>query len=370
MIGKTTLLAYLGFVLSQPVQAQINTIKTDNPVKSKLDSLVDKSVKRYYKDTKAVGLSIGIILDNQDHFYNYGQLENGKQVLPANTTIYELGSITKTFTGAMLAQAVLDHKINLDDDVRNYLKGKYPNLEFNGAPIKIVHLSNHTSRITRIFPNLWERKDYDSTNPFVNYSNALFFEGLHNMKLDTLPGVKYAYSNMAVGLLGIILEDVYQEKYFSLLDKYILKPLQMNNTVIKLPRSNNNIAKAHNGKREVTPFWEIPEIPAIGALRSNTVDMVKYIRANNSNSLESITLSHEFTFAGTEGDMGLNWFIHTHPKGFKYYEHAGGTGGSRTSLVCFPELNSGFVILSNSLANRRDLEKELTDMIVELAAKK
>jgi len=360
----------LFYCFSIPLEAQTNAVKSDNPLKTRLDSLVDKNVGIYFKDPKAVGLSIGIVIDGKNYFYNYGQTENGKQILPNNGTIYELGSSTKTFTGILLAQAVLDKKVKLDDDVRKYLKGEYSNLEYQGTPIKIVNLSNHTSGITRIFLNMWERKEYVELNPLGNYTKELFFEGLHNMKMDRLPGTKYSYSNMAVGLLGIILDDVYGEKYFSLVNKNILKPLRMNDTTIDLSKTDkNNIAKAHNEKREVVPFWDIPALPAMGALRSNTLDMVRYIEANNTDALPGIALSHKFTFAGDEGDLGLNWFIHTTAEGLKYYEHAGGTGGSRSSLVCFPKLNSGFVILTNSLANRKDLEKELTSIVAQLSSK-
>ncbi|SDH21463.1 Beta-lactamase [Mucilaginibacter gossypii] len=65
--------------------------------------------------------------------------------------------MTKSFTGILLAQAVIDKKIALDDDIRKYLKGDYPNLVHQATPIRIRDLTNHTSRITRIFPNLRER---------------------------------------------------------------------------------------------------------------------------------------------------------------------------------------------------------------------
>lgn len=357
---------FFQIVLIYPILS-FSQVKSDNNLKTRLDSLVDKSVQTYYKDAKAVGLSIGIVLNGKNYLYNYGEIENGKAILPSQNTIYELGSITKTFTGILLAQAVIDKKINLNDDIRKYLKGDYPNLEYNGTPIKIQDLSNHTSRITRIFPNLWKRTEWDSLNPYNSYSRKLLFEGLHDMKMDTLPGVKYTYSNMAVGVLGTIIEDVYKEKYFTLALKYIFKPLKMSNTTIDLSKvDRNNIAQAHNKQKQVIPFWSMLEVPGIGSLRTNTSDMVKYISANNANKIPSFALSHKFTFKGTEGDMGLNWFMHTTPEGYKIYEHGGGTGGSRSSLDCFPDLNSGFIILTNSLANRNDLEKELRTIIIQL----
>lgn len=338
-----------------------SSIPTDNPLKNRLDSLVDASVKTYFNSASAVALSIGIVKNGKTHFYNYGEI-NGRK-LPDNKTIYELGSMTKTFTGILLAQAVLDKKINLHDDIRKYLNEPYPNLEYNGTPIRVVDLSNHTSGITRIFPNLYERDAYVDANPYSNYSKEMLYQGLHNMKMDTLPGKRNAYSNMAVGLLGCILEDVYKEDYFILISRFILRPLMMSDTKIDVSRTRpDDIARAHNEKREVVPFWDSPDLPSIGALRSNTSDLVKYIYANNAEAMQNIALSHQVTFGTNQEGMGLNWFIHTSGNGYRVYEHGGGTGGSRSSFQCFPQLKSGFVLLTNSLANRSQLEKELASI--------
>jgi CubicO group peptidase (beta-lactamase class C family) len=73
--------------------------------------------------------------------------------LPSQNTVYEIGSITKTFVSFYLANAVLEHKVSLDDDIRKYLKESYPNLEYNGAPIQLVHLANTTSLLPDWLPN-------------------------------------------------------------------------------------------------------------------------------------------------------------------------------------------------------------------------
>jgi CubicO group peptidase (beta-lactamase class C family) len=159
---------FWSFSQNQNLPSDGKAVKTDNPLQSELDLEVDKYVKKYYEDSKAVGLSIGITIKGKDYYYNYGQLEYGKQMLPDNKTIYEIGSITKTFTGILTAQAILDKKIGMEDDIRKYLPENYPNLQYNNHPIKIVNLASHTSRITRIFPNLYERPDYIELNPFSN----------------------------------------------------------------------------------------------------------------------------------------------------------------------------------------------------------
>lgn len=337
----------------------------DNPLRSRLDSLVDQSVQQYLQDKRAVGISIGILIKDKVCFYNYGETKAGNNKLPGNNTLYEIGSTTKAFTGILLGQAVLDKKMGLNDDIRKYLEGAYPNLEYKGVPIRVKDLANHTSRITRIFPNMWERPEYDSLNPLHDYTRQLLHEGLHNMKMDTFPGSVSSYSNMAVALLGTLLEDVYGQSYFSLVSKNILAPLSMKNTRIDITAlPADAIAWPHNENRQVVPLWDLPYLPAMGALRSTTRDLISFIKANNADASPAIALSHQLTYGTSKEGMGMNWFIHTTPEGYQVLEHGGGTGGSRSSLQCFPGLRSGFVILSNSLANRNKLEKELADMVV------
>ncbi|WP_157799040.1 serine hydrolase domain-containing protein [Mucilaginibacter auburnensis] len=343
---------------------QHRTISTDNPKLSALDKQVDKYVTQYYQDKRSVGVSIGIVKGGNIYFYNYGETQAGNKLRPDKNTIYEIGSTTKSFTGILLGQAITDHKIGLDNDIRDYLKGEFPNLVYQGTPITIRNLASHTSRITRIFPNMWERPEYDSLNPLKNYNKALLYQGLHKMQMDTLPGKKYAYSNMAVALLGTILEDAYGKDYFTLIQKYILTPLQMDNTMIRIDAlPARRIAHPHDENRKPVPMWDIFYVPAMGALRSTTTDMVKYIIANNNEANAAIKLSHQRIFGTDEDGMGLNWFLHRTPTGHRVLEHSGGTGGSRSSLECFPELKTGFVILTNSLANRNQLEKDLASLL-------
>ncbi|WP_341839712.1 serine hydrolase domain-containing protein [Chitinophaga caseinilytica] len=355
-------------LLTQPALAQTPRFASDNPMRSGLDSAVDQRVQRYLKDERVVGLSLGILINDKPYFYNYGETKVGNHQLPTDNTIYEIGSITKTFTGILLAQAVLDKKLALDDDIRKYLPGQWPNLTFEGVPIRVRDLSNHTARVTRIFRNLWDRPAYDSLNPLHDYTRAMLYEGLHAMKMDTFPGKISSYSNMGAALLGTMLEDAYGQSWFALVSKNILQPLGMKSTRIDVsgvPASA--IAWPHNDRRETVPLWDMAYLPAMGSLRSTTRDLMAYLRANNSAASPAIALSHQPTYTSEKESLGLNWFLPTSPDGHPMLEHTGGTGGSRSSLDCFPTLKSGFIILTNSLANRKDLEKELVALVTEKA---
>lgn len=105
-------------------------------------------------DKQAVGLSIGVYTNERTYYYNFGSTEKGKVSLPTEQTVYEIGSITKTFVSYVLANAVLENKVDLQDDIRKYLKGKYPNLEYKGHPIRLVHLANTTSGLPERIPGL------------------------------------------------------------------------------------------------------------------------------------------------------------------------------------------------------------------------
>src|SRR5690606_15186702 len=91
--------------------SQKGTIPADNLLKTKLDSLVNKSALPFMSESSRVGLSIGIIKDGKEYFYNYGSTQKEKQVLPTSNTLYELASNSKTFSSTLLARAVLNKKV-------------------------------------------------------------------------------------------------------------------------------------------------------------------------------------------------------------------------------------------------------------------
>ena len=87
-------------------------------------SIVSRSADKFLKSApQSVGLSIGVLKDGKAYTYNYGTIEKGKKNPTSANTLYQIASITKTFTGTLLAQAVIEKKVKFDDDVRKYLNG-------------------------------------------------------------------------------------------------------------------------------------------------------------------------------------------------------------------------------------------------------
>lgn len=123
------------------------------PAANNLDSLINVLGSSFIREPFATGLAIGVYKNGAESYYNFGSTERGKQTLPTNHTIFELGSITKTFVSLVLAHTVLEGKVKLTDDIRLYLQEAYPNLELKKQPIRLEHLlNNYTASGTGILP--------------------------------------------------------------------------------------------------------------------------------------------------------------------------------------------------------------------------
>ena len=130
--------------------------------KKNVENAITKNALQLLEDKRFHSVSTAVLKDGESTIKHFGELTIGKGNKPNDSTLYELASVTKTFTGYIAAKAVIDQKINLDDDIRIYLSESYPNLEFKGEPITIKHLITHTSG----FPNM----------PIKSENKEAFFE--------------------------------------------------------------------------------------------------------------------------------------------------------------------------------------------------
>jgi len=337
----------MGPALAQPT----HQIKMINP-----GTLIRRLGIAYMKAPQAVGLSIGLFYNGKDYTYNFGSIQKGKSILPSDQTVYAIGSISKTFISLILAHAVVEKKIMLGDDIRKYLKGNYPNLEYQGMPIRLKDLASTTSALPEnllIVPEANPDTPPDSITflrrkIFSLYSRQDFFDTLHQVKLDTIPGTKARHNNTAIQLLAFILENVYQLPYSELVKNYILRPLHMSRTTYQAPGALPGLAaQGYDKNGNPIPFFTSPTLSASGGITSTTTDMLKYIHLQLNKKDPAVQLSHEKFVSPDVYSIGLNWLIYKYDDGYSQIWTDGGTHGFCSYIILYPELNTGIVLLSN-----------------------
>ena len=115
-------------------------VASSNPLVSRLDKEVDSAAQTYINLLQTTGLSIGILVNGKSYYYGYGETAKGNSQLPNEHNIYEIGSISKTFTATLLADAVEKGKVKLDDPVSKYFPDSIPALEYQGQPVTLKML--------------------------------------------------------------------------------------------------------------------------------------------------------------------------------------------------------------------------------------
>jgi CubicO group peptidase (beta-lactamase class C family) len=331
-----------------PIGVKTGVVTSSNLLKTLTDKQVDSIARPYIQKANTVGLSIGIYKGGKTSIYNYGETARGNNKLPTANTIFEIGSITKTFTATLLAYYANEGLIKLTDPITKYLPDSVASNKVLQA-ITLQDLSNHTSGLPSLPPDFFSHVS-DTLNPYKDYNEPMLFSYLKNCSLNSPPGEKYVYSNMAVGLLGIILEEVSGDNFEEMVTKIITQPLQMNSTVQYLPSTlKPDFVSVYNEDGRQTHPWDFNALASCGSLKSTVNDLLIYTKANMTNAdtklSKAFALTHQITF-NKDVKIGLAWHI-IRVNGLEYYFHNGGTYGCSSFLAFNIEKNIAIVILSN-----------------------
>jgi len=318
---------------------------------SPLDSLLNSFGASFTSQSSHNGVSIAVYADGRTYYFNYGTVKRGTSMAPTDSTIYELGSVTKTFTSYLLAQAITKGRLHLQDDIRKYLDGPYPNLAYQGHPITIENLANHTAGLPKFLPRLDQTQTPDQIlATYPDISGAQLLSELSRFTPDTLPGTRFIYSNADAQLIGLILEKVDGRPYAELLRHYITGPLGMTDTRLTVPDKDTGRI-------------------AVGYIKSTTADMVKYMQFCLDEKNAVIRLSQRVTFHNTgehDANIALYWFVKQQPGGYRELLHGGGSFGTTSLCLLVPQHRIGVICIANDAAP--ETERTLT-LLSEAIAK-
>ena len=318
---------------------------------------IQKNGLNFLKNKNSTSVSIGIYKDGQMYTQHFGEIEKGKSNPPTDETIYEIGSVTKTMTGYLVARAVLEEKLKLDDDITTFLPDDYSNLNYMGNPITIKHLLTHTSGLPMFLPmkmnGVFEKLNKNVPNAYLeleqSYDKQKFLKDLKTLSITEAPGVNYSYSNAGAELIGFILETVYQKSIDQLFKESFLAEYRMVDTAIELNKAQN--AKLVRGYwMDNTSFSpnQLNRLWATGSgAKMTIIDMMHYIDLQLNSKNPIISESHKVLFEqGKTLKLGYFWRIWNDKFGTSYNHH-GGTIGTQNWLFIFPKYNLGISIITN-----------------------
>ncbi|WP_074406591.1 serine hydrolase [Aquimarina megaterium] len=314
---------------------------------------VKENVKSRVKNGTNTGIVIGVITSKGITYYSYG-VKSLKTNEPVNeNSVFEIGSISKTFTGVLLADMVIKGELNLDDPLQKFLPNGITAPTYDGKSIKLSQMSNHTSSLPGMPGNF---APVNSANPYVDYTEKQLYTFLDNYQITRDIGSTYEYSNYSQGLLGHVLANKRQMSYEELMTEIIANPLQLENTRITFThKMKENLAIGHNSIGEEVENWDIPTLAGAGAIRSTAADMINYLAANmgliKSDLYPAMQLSHrKTTNIRSDLKVGLGWHILLRDK-LEIVFHTGATGGYRAFAGFIKDGDKGVIVLTNSKDN-------------------
>lgn len=306
---------------------------------------VTNLVKPLLDGAWTVGLVVGLVSAGGVEIYSFGRTRKGGP-MPDADTLFEIGSVTKTFTSLLLADMVRRGSVTLDQAVGSLLPaGKVKVPSYAGQQISLLHLSTHTSALPRMPSNYTAA---DPLNPFSDYTTKLLYGFLNGYVLTASPGSRQEYSNLGAGLLGHALSLSAGKGYEALLTGRIAGPLKLRDTVITFSTAQaKRAAQGYNYDLDTIPNIDLNVLSPAGALRSTARDMLTYLSAQAglaaSPLAAAMTETHKVHYSG-KMTMGLGWI---HDSQGRLW-HNGATGGFETFAGFDRSAKLGVIVLANA----------------------
>jgi D-alanyl-D-alanine-carboxypeptidase/D-alanyl-D-alanine-endopeptidase len=314
----------------------------DDQLKSRIDQLAAAFLEQYHNP----GLSVAVIVRDpqtgqlESMLLNYGKMSKGSDQPVTSDTVYEIGSITKVFTGILLAEKVNDGTVRLDDPIQKYMPDNVQAPSYKDTPITLVDLATHRSGLPR---------DLNSDDP------AMLYLWLNSFKPAHTPGSQYIYSNLGYMLLGDILSRLSQNDFGSLEFASVSQPLGLMDTrEVLTEEENERLAQGYTFDGSQARYF--PDSGAMGSagyLHSTLQDMTRFLLANiepeSTPLASSIKMAQAIQAEGRDPGTGtgLGWEIENPGTPKERIWKGGGTPGFTSYISFNTDGSSGFVLLTN-----------------------
>ena len=334
----------------------------------------EKILDDFVNTNRIPSLVVGIIDEDGTYLYTYG-------IGTTENSLFEIGSISKVFTGMMLADAINTGQVQLEDPILPFIEGSVTKDFEYYENITLRNLTTHTSGLPYFPPsrrlNIGERfSDMYYRNFYEDFTKESLYESLDRTEKTTGFGTTWEYSNVGTGLLGVCLSNIQGLPYEEILKNTITAPLGMQDTTIHLsPDQKKRFVQGYHFYNRLGSLsialksepWILGEgLQGAGGIRSTGADMMTFLRAVIENKKDFIADSKEILFTDDTGiEYGMGWEIYTDPPEELHpcILHTGSTGGFNSAIVILRDEPVGFFFLSNVEDIKTDLGFGLLEQI-------
>jgi beta-lactamase class C len=264
----------------------------------------DAAVHRLMNKDAIPGMSVGLLVDGKPHVFNYGRASIKPETPVTNDTLFELGSVSKTFTATLASLAQVEGRLALSEPVSK----DFPALA--GSPygdISLINLGTHTpGGLPLQVPD-----DVTNTDELVQY--------LRDWRPKYAPGTYRTYSNISIGTLGLVTAKAFDANFATLVEQKLFLPLGMRESYIDVPSSA--MARYAEGYRKGSPVRMTPGVlwaQAYG-VRTTASDLLRFVAANmqllalDPTLQKAITTTHTGYFKTTTFTQDLIWEQYAYP---------------------------------------------------------
>jgi CubicO group peptidase (beta-lactamase class C family) len=262
---------------------------------------------------------------------------------------FEIGSVSKTMTSALLADLIVKGQGSLDDELASWLPEGTKVPTFQGKPILLRHVVAHTSGLPALPPGV---AIVDQNDPYAPVDPKALLASLERTPLARAPGSGFEYSNFASMLLSYAVARRAGQDLETLLDARLFTPLGMDGAYVNRKPDNIRAAAGHLPTGQATPAWRFQtDVAGVGGVRATLDDMIRYVQAQLAPPSASIgpalALSQQRVNPGSQPAMAMNWML-APLNGRTLHAHEGGTGGFSSFVSFDRERQRGVVVLSDT----------------------
>ncbi|WP_426509245.1 class C beta-lactamase [Serratia proteamaculans] len=332
--------------------------------KADIDAIIQPLMQKY----GVPGMAIAVSVDGKQQFYDYGvaSKQTGKPI--TNQTLFEVGSLSKTFTATLAAYAQNEGKLSFAEPASHYLP------ELRGSAfdhVSLLNLATHTSGLPLFVPD-------DVTN------DAQLMAYYKNWQPPHAVGSYRVYSNLGIGMLGMITAKSLNQPFAQAMEKQLLPALGMDHSYVNVPAAQmDNYAQGYNKKDQPVRVTPGPLDAESYGIKSNAKDLIRYLEANmqvakvGDKWRKALAATHTGYYRAGVFTQDLMWESYAYPvalpkltegnnagmimngtpatvitppqqeQSAAWYNKTGSTGGFSTYAVFIPSKKIAVVMLAN-----------------------